>query len=40
MTEQEFKEIELTQDSIESIIYAVRGQKSYARLRSGKNLWL
>ena len=27
MTEQEFKEIELTQDSIESIIYTVRGQK-------------
>ena len=27
MTEQEFKEIELTQDNIESMIYVVRGQK-------------
>ena len=27
MTEQEFKEIELTQDNIESMIYIVRGQK-------------
>ena len=27
MTEQEFKEIELTQDNIESMIYLVRGQK-------------
>ena len=27
MTQEEFKEIELTQDNIESMIYVVRGQK-------------
>ena len=27
MTDEEFKEIELTQDNIESMIYIVRGQK-------------